>query len=114
LVSLNQTYEVLFFGESRFGTHSRVSHGCFKTGSRANIQKKLGYQNFYVHGAVSPKTGDNFSLTMPHVDVDWMNKILEEFSLNLKSRTILVVDQAGWHKSLDLVFSNNIKIFISL
>lgn len=102
---------MFFFDESRFGTHSKIGHGWFKTGARVEVKKKLGYKNFYVYGAVSPKTGDSFSLIMPNVDVDWMNKFLEEFSLNLKSKkAILVMDQAGWHKSLDLVIPSNIKI----
>jgi transposase len=71
----------------------------------------LGYKNFYVYGAVSPKTGDSFSLIIPNVDVDWMNKFLEEFSVNLRSRNaILVLDQAGWHKSSNLNIPQNIKI----
>lgn len=111
LVSQNQDYEVFFFDESRFGTHSRIGHGWFKTGSRTNVKHKLGYQNFYVYSAVSPKNGDNFSLIIPKVDVAWMNKFLEEFSLNLKyKKAILVMDQAGWHKSLALVIPDNIKI----
>lgn len=102
---------MFFFDESRFGTHSKIGHGWFRTGARVEVKKKLGYKNFYVYGAVSPKTGDSFSLIMPNVDVDWMNKFLEEFSLNLKSKkAILVMDQAGWHKSLDLVIPSNIKI----
>lgn len=111
MVSQNQDYEVFFFDESRFGTHSRIGHGWFKTGIRAEVKKKLGYQNFYIYGAVSPKTGDSFSLIMPNVDVAWMNKFLEEFSFNLKSKkAILVMDQAGWHKSLSLVIPQNIKV----
>lgn len=103
--------EVFFFDESRFGTHSKIGHGWFKTGSRTSVQKKLGYQNFYVYGAASPKTGDNFSLIMPNVDTNWMNKFLEELSLYLGTKKILlVVDQAGWHKSTNLKVPENIKI----
>ncbi len=107
----SQDYEVFFFDESRFGTHSRIGHGWFKTGTRTLVQKKLGYQNFYLYGAFSPKTGDSFSLIMPNVNVNWMNKFLEEFSFNLQSKkAILVMDQAGWHKSSGLIIPKNIKI----
>lgn len=48
---------------------------------------------------------------MPNVDVNWMNKFLEEFSLNLKSKNaILIMDQAGWHRSSSLIVPQNIKI----
>jgi hypothetical protein len=40
-VSQNQDYEVFFFDESRFGTHSRIGHGWFKTGSRPEVKKRL-------------------------------------------------------------------------
>ncbi len=43
--------ELWFFDESRFGTHSKVGHGWFKTGIRAPVKVKLGYKNFY--GAVA-------------------------------------------------------------
>jgi hypothetical protein len=78
----------LFFDKSRFGTHSRIVHGWFIIRARIEVKKKLRYQNFYIYGAVSSKTGDSFSLIMPNVDVVWMNKFLEEFSLNLKSKNI--------------------------
>jgi hypothetical protein len=37
---------VMFFDESRFGTHSKIGHGWFKTGSRSRVKIKLGYKNF--------------------------------------------------------------------
>lgn len=111
MVLQNPDYEVFFFDESRFGTHSKIGHGWFKAGARTAVQKKLGYQNFYVYGAASPKTGDSFSLIMPNVNTDWMNKFLEEFSLYLGARKALfIIDQAGWHKSTDLKIPKNIKI----
>ena len=39
--------KVLFFDESRFGTHSRIGHGWFKKGTRPRVKIKLGYNNFY-------------------------------------------------------------------
>ena len=35
--------EYWFFDESRFGTHSKIGHGWFRTGIRAPIKIKLGF-----------------------------------------------------------------------
>jgi hypothetical protein len=32
--------------ESRFGTHSKIGHGWFKTGIRTPVKIKLGYKTF--------------------------------------------------------------------
>jgi hypothetical protein len=45
-VQNNPDREVFFFDESRFGTHSRLGHGWFKTGVRTPVAKKLGFNNF--------------------------------------------------------------------
>lgn len=40
-----------------------------------------------------------------------MNTLLEEFSLHLKSKkVILIMDQAGWHSSSRLIMPKNMKI----
>ena len=39
--------QVLFFDESRFGTHSKLGHGWLERGIRTAINIKLGFQNFY-------------------------------------------------------------------
>ena len=48
---------IFFFDESRFGTHSKIGHGWYKTGSRTRVDVKLGFQNFYVYSAVEPSKG---------------------------------------------------------
>ena len=50
-VAKNPEYEVFFFDESRFGTHSKIGHGWFATGSRTAVKKKLGFKNFYLYTA---------------------------------------------------------------
>ena len=107
----DQDREVFFFDESRFGTHSRAGHGWFKTGNRTPIKRKLGFKNFYLYTAASPKTGDNFSLMIPNIDTLCMNVYLQEFSAWLgEKKVFLVIDGAGWHKATNLLIPHNIKI----
>jgi len=97
--------------EARFGTHSKLGHGWFPTGSRSAVKVKLGFKNFYVYGAVEPSSGEMFSLTLPKVNTELMNLFLQEMSECYKSEEIVIVmDGAGWHKSKKLIVPTNIII----
>lgn len=102
---------VFFFDESRFGTHSKIGHGWFQTGSRPRVKMKLGFENFYLYSSVDINDGSNFSLILPNVNTDNMNmflsKMSEEYSNDI---AILIMDGAGWHKSKDLKLPHNIRI----
>lgn len=71
----------------------------------------MGFENFYVYSAVSPKSGEEFSFLAPYVNTVCMNLFLEGMSKHLgEKQAFLVMDQAGWHKSKTLVLPHNIKI----
>lgn len=107
----NPNAKILFFDESRFGTHSKIGHGWFIKGSRTQIKIKLGFENFYVYSAVSSFDGFNFSLLLPNVDTSCMNVYLSELSKALPhEQIILVLDGAGWHRSAALSVPTNIKL----
>jgi transposase len=113
-IQKNPNAEIFFFDESRFGTHSKIGHGWFKTGERTSLKTCLGFKNFYIYSAVGSLTGDNFHLVLPSVDTECMNAFLQEFSLHLENRNaLLILDGAGWHKSQNLNIPQNIK-FINL
>ncbi len=71
---------VLFFEESRFGTHSKIRYGWFERGTRPQVRMKIGYQNFYVYSAVSSRDGRHFRVILPKVNTDHMNVFLSELS----------------------------------
>ena len=107
----NPKKELYFFDESRFGTHSKIGHGWFPKGIRTSVSVKLGFENFYVYSAVSPKTGKDCSLLMPYVNSTCMNIFLEHMEKELDGEEILLVmDGAGWHKSKGLKIPKNIEI----
>lgn len=102
---------MLFFDESRFGTHSKIGHGWFIKGTRTQVKIKLGFENFYIYSAVSSIDGFNFSLLMPSVDTACMNAYLLELSKSLEQeQIILILDGAGWHRSDALHVPNNITL----
>lgn len=88
--------ELWFFDESRFGTHSKIRHGWFITRIRIQIKVKLGYKNFYLYSAISPKTGKEFTLLLPNVNINCMNIFSEEFSkINKDKKIVIIMDGAG-------------------
>lgn len=102
---------VLFFDESRFGTHSKIGCGWFECGTRPQVPLKIGYKNFYLYSGVDIKDGSNFSLILPKVDTEHMNVFLSELSKEYSSDKIAVImDRAGWHKSKALKVPENIAI----
>lgn len=49
---------------------------------------------------------------LPHVNTEMMQIYLDEFSADLgDSKAVVIMDQAGWHKSNDLVVPDNIEIW---
>ncbi len=107
----NPDKTLFFFDESRFGTHSKLGHGWFIKGNRTQVNVKLGFKNFYLYGAVSPSTGEDFTLIAPYVNTICMNIFLEHMSQHLGNRkAIIVMDCAAWHKSHTLVIPHNITI----
>lgn len=72
---------------------------------------KPGYSNFYTYSAISPTTGESFSLFLPEVNTEMMNLYLAQLSQAYPQAEItLVLDQAGWHRSKALVVPKNIKL----
>jgi hypothetical protein len=72
---------------------------------------KLGFKNFYVYSAAHHETGEHFSLIIPYLNTSCMNVFLSEFSKHLGDKTaVIVMDQAAWHKSIDLLIPDNISI----
>lgn len=103
-------HSVFFFDEGRFGLQSTVMRVWAEKGKPLEIKVKQGYKNFYIYSAVCPHTGDAFTLFMPEVNTDMMNVYVKELSQNFANKNImLIMDQASWHKSADLIKATNIK-----
>ena len=72
---------------------------------------KPGYANFYAYTAVNAETGAEVSLLLPEVNTEMMNIYLTHFHKTLPDRRVLLVmDQAGWHKSKNLAIPKNVEI----
>jgi transposase len=107
----NSKLEVMFFDESRFGTHSKIGHGWFSRGSRTQVKFNMGFKNFYVYSAVNSNSGNDFSLIMPYVDTQCMNIFLDKLAKESpETQYLIVMDGASWHRSYSLKVPANIEI----
>jgi hypothetical protein len=64
----------------------------------------------YIFGAICPEEGKGAGLVMPFCDTAAMQAHLAEISAAVApgAHAILILDQAGWHLSKDLVVPHNI------
>lgn len=100
---------MFFFDEGRFGLQSTVTRVWAKRGVPLYVKVKQGYKNFYSYSCVSPHSGESFSLFLPEVNTEMMNIFFREFSKNYSDKNILIImDQAGWHKSKNLNIPENV------
>jgi transposase len=111
----NPDKEIFYFDESRFGTHSKIGHAWFKTGTRPRVKIKLGFKNFYLYCAINPKTGEEFTLILPKVNKELMKLFMTEFYKKYKGRNIIMImDGAGWHKDKSYLLQDTKNIEIVL
>jgi len=109
--SENINKKIIFFDEGRFGTMTTIKRKWSLKGSKCEIKVKQGYSNFYSFSGVCPSTGEMFSLLLPKVNTEMMNLYLEKLSSKFKGeKIVLIMDNAGWHKSKRLKVPKNIEI----
>jgi transposase len=99
--------EVWAFDEHRLGLKPVARHVWLPIGSRAVAVMHPRYQWLYVQAFVRPTTGESVYWLTTTVDTQTLSAVLADFAkereLGEKRWAIVVVDQAGWHVSTELV-----------
>jgi transposase len=103
---------VFHFDEGRFGQQGTLTRMWAPRGSRPTAVKQTRYEWVYLYAAVESSTGASVALQAPHVNTGTMNVFLEMLSgeLGPREHAVLIMDQAGWHKSRALRVPENISI----
>lgn len=103
---------VFFMDEARFGQQGTTTRVWARKGSRPTAIKQTRYEWAYMYAAVEPATGASVALQAPHFNTGTMNVFLRMLSEELKSdeHAVLIMDQAGWHKSKQLAVPDNITV----
>jgi transposase len=103
---------VFFMDEARFGQQGTSTRIWARTGSRPTAVKQTRYEWLYLYAAVEPRTGDSVALQAPQVNTGTMNVFLRMLGEHLGSHdhAVLIMDQAGWHKSKKLDLPDTITV----
>ena len=104
--------EVWFGDEARVGQKNKITRRWAKRGTRPTAPQDQRTASTYIFGAICPAEGKAAGLVLPWCNTEAMNLHLAEISTRIASgrHAVLVVDQAGWHLSKDLVIPANITI----
>jgi transposase len=68
----------------------------------------------YLYAALEPASGESAALVAPNVNTGTMNAFLQILDRERKDdeHFVLIVDQAGWHKSRDLQLPDGITVLL--
>ena len=100
--------------EARFGQQGTTTRIWAATGSRPTAVKQTRYEWVYLYAAVEPATGESVALQAPQVNIGTMNVFLKMLGQELGplDHAVLIMDQAGWHKSRALLLPENISVLL--
>ena len=94
------------------GQKNKITRRWARRGSRPSAPHDQRTASTYIFGAISPKESKGAALVLPRCNIDAMNLHLAEIALAVApgARTLLLVDQAGWHMSDRLVVPADITL----
>ncbi len=100
--------------EARFGQKGRTCHQWFIRGQRPSGLCDQRYTWTHLFAAVQPKTGEAFALVLPELNTATMQLFLDRFAATLApgEHAAMVMDQAGWHITDDLVVPPNVSLIL--
>ena len=76
-----------------------------------SVARQMIREYIYAYSALSPQTGDCYSMISPYCNTEAMNEFLQQLSNQYNNyRIILILDKAGWHISQTLKIADNIKL----
>ncbi len=96
--------------EARFGRITSIGRSWAPMGIRPVVKQQIVREYLYAFTAACCKTGESFSLILPHVKIETMqiflNKVAQQFAHYF---IVMQVDQAAWHTSSKLSIPENIR-----
>jgi hypothetical protein len=110
----NAEIEVWSMDEHRLGLHPILRRIWIPEGEvpLAKVQQK--YKWMWLYGFVHPESGETYWWILPQVNTQVFNRVLtdfaQEYGIGENKRILLVVDQAGWHTSHNLILPEGIDL----
>jgi transposase len=103
---------VWFADEARVGQKNKITRRWARRGSRPTAPQDQRTKSSYIFGAICPSRGKGAALVLPRCNTAAMSLHLAEIALAVapSAHAVLLMDQAGWHLSHQLVVPQNITI----
>ena len=104
--------EVWFADEARVGQKNKITRRWARRGTRPAAPTDQRIASTYIFGAICPVLGKGAALVLRRCNTAAMNLHLAEIAQAIApgDHAVLLVDQAGWHLSHQLVIPPNITI----
>jgi len=101
----------MFQDEARFGRIADVRRCWCPKPLRPMVRAMMTQEYTYAYAAVCPADGRMDSLILPHVNGRCMQLFIDELAARYRNeRIILILDGAGWHKSLEIRLPDNLRL----
>jgi len=103
--------KLFFEDESRFGLMTQIGRRWARKGCRPDIPYRQTREYLALYASVCPETGEMSSLISPYMNTEAMNAHLDILAREHPNTcNVLVLDGAGWHRSLELKVPDNVKL----
>jgi len=99
--------DIWFQDESGFEGDPRPRRRWDKKGSKTKVTKNGDHLRMNVMGMICPRTGEFFAIETSHSDTETFQAFLKEAGNTIKftrSKNVLILDNASWHKKKSLEF----------
>jgi transposase len=107
----NRPVIVMAQDEGLFGRISDAKRSWAPFGIRPKAPRQIVREFMYVFAAICPALGKMTSLVLPYANTETMSIFLRQVSLDFQVYfLIMVVDQAAWHPSKNLIVPENIRL----
>src|SRR6266850_2356694 len=105
--------EIWFQDEARIGQKNKITRRWARRGTRPSAPHDQRTASTYIFGAVCPQEGKSAALVLPACNTEAMTLHLAEIANTVEPgahAVLLLLDQAGWHLSTQLIIPPNITI----
>ncbi|MDE1146685.1 MAG: IS630 family transposase [Azospirillaceae bacterium] len=104
--------ELWWQDEARIGQQTEFTRRWARIGTRPSAPKDQRRTSAWIFGAICPAEGKGAGIVMPRCNTAAMNSHLQEIAVHVApgAHAVLILDQAGWHSSAELIVPANITL----